>query len=84
MASRVAQFPIRTVGNEDWIALCYLADAHQLVAYKCKIGNEEQSFAGGHRVRLINLKGNVHLKVPVTADIRDVPPAVQPARRQPR
>jgi hypothetical protein len=82
VSSRIVQFPIRVVEKEDWIPLCFVAETHRVVAFDCRMTNEYKTFAGGHRVRLVTLKGNVHLKLPVTADIREVAPAADPKRRR--
>ena len=64
--------------------MALLSLVHELCAEKVERVNDNFSFAGQHRVRLIGLKKNVHWKIPegVEFDITDVDVSNQPKRRQ--
>lgn len=73
--------PVKEVRGDKWGCLDRLCDDHEIVGYDFKLKNDQYSFAGGHRVRLYKVKGNVHFRVPigVTFDISSVP--VQPSHQ---
>lgn len=60
--------PIKIVRGEAWGDLAALALSHEFVGEKHRMVEERYSFAGGHRVRLISLKKNVHWRIPVGQD----------------
>ena len=76
MSERVI-IPVRQYGSQKWGWLSSLCDDHEIVGYDFRKVDENYSFAGGHRVRLYKVKGNVHFKVPTgaTFDISAVPAA---------
>jgi hypothetical protein len=77
--------PIKTIGADEWAQLTVFAKDHIFCAEECRVKEQNYTFAGQHRVRLISLKKNVHWKIPVGTplDVTEVPPAGAPPRRQP-
>jgi len=76
--------PIKTIGMEEWAQLSAFGKDHIFCAEDCRIKDQNYTFAGQHRVRLVSLKKNVHWKIPAgtSLDVTDVPPAGTPSRRQ--
>jgi len=77
--------PVKTINSERWAQLNVYGESHEVCAEKFKTKDNNFSFAGGHRVRLLSLKKNVHWKVPagIALDIQEVKVAEEPARRRP-
>lgn len=84
MASERVSVPVKIVNGAKWGQLSALADSHEICAEKVIRVDEQYSFAGGHRVRLLRLRKNVHWKIPdgVVVDIKDVAPAAAPPARR--
>jgi hypothetical protein len=82
MTGRVT-VPIRMINGVRWGNLAALSFSHDVCAESVSTVNEKYSFAGGHRVRLLRLKKNVHWRIPegVDLNISDVPPAVPRAAK---
>lgn len=77
------RIPIKMVGATPWGNLAALGTTHELVAESFKVVDQKYSFVGGHRMRLLSLKKNVHWRVSGAAfDISGVPPATAPRRAQ--
>jgi hypothetical protein len=80
--SEFVRVPTRLVRGQRWANFNFLANKHRLCAEKYNTIAENVSHVGGHRVRLYELKGNVHWMVPDTViDITDVAPAEAPRRQ---
>jgi hypothetical protein len=81
MAGRVF-VPVKIVNGVKWGNLAALALSHEVCAETVSTVNEKFTFAGGHRVRLLRLKKNVHWRIPegVALDIAEVKPAAPPRR----
>lgn len=77
--------PITKWDKASWGALNYFGNTHVICAERLMRGDENYTFAGGHRVRLFTVRNNVHWKIPegIQLDISSVPSA-NPARRLPR
>lgn len=73
--------PVRVFGNTKWAALSFVQPDHEICGYDFRLVNEHFPFIGGHRVRLYKVKGNVHWRIPVGAeiDISSIPAAATPA-----
>jgi hypothetical protein len=82
---KTVKVPIKTVGTEEWAQLSVFGRDHVVCAEDYWIKDENYTFAGQHRVRLLSLKKNVHWKIPAGTplDVAGVPPASAPPRRQP-
>jgi hypothetical protein len=82
MTARV-NIPVKRVGTENWGALAWYGETHDICGEKVHCVDEKFSFAGQHRVRLFRFKKNVHWRIPagVTLDITAVRPATPPPRR---
>jgi hypothetical protein len=82
MTGRVT-VPIRMINGVRWGNLAALSFSHGVCAESVSTVNEKYSFAGGHRLRLLRLKKNVHWRIPegVDLNISDVPPADPPRRK---
>ena len=83
MPKRVT-IPVKTVGSDEWAQLSVFGKDHLVCAEEFRVKEQNYSFVGGHRVRLISLKKNVHWRVPAGTllDLSDVQPAGPPPRRQ--
>lgn len=81
MASTV-KVPVKVVNGITWGDLNALSVSHEIVAEEVYTQNPNYSFQGGHRVRKLKLKKNVHWAIPdgMELDISAVP--VEPARKQ--
>jgi hypothetical protein len=77
--------PIKTVGNDEWAQLSMFGQNHLICAEDFKVKDQNYTFAGQHRTRLLSLKKNVHWKIPAgtVLDVTGVPPAGAPPRREP-
>lgn len=79
--------PLKRVGAEKWAELSAAAPSgtHHLCGEKFQMREENNSFLGQHRVRLISFKKNVWWKIPegFDLDISDVreAPLRRPQRR---
>lgn len=83
MSRERCSISVRVVNGKKWGDLNAMAESHQIVAESCKVVDQAFSFAGGHRVRLLRLKKNVHFLIPqgTQLDISQVPPAAAPRRQ---
>ena len=83
--TETVKLPITKYQNEKWVHLSKIAPAgsHWFVGEKFSM-EENYSFHGQHRVRLIKLKNNVWWKIPVgvEVDISAVVPANPPPVQQ--
>lgn len=81
-------FPVKIVQGRKWLDLTAHGVAHEFCGERHIVKDEQYSFSGGHRVRLVHLKKNVHWLMPtggVTLNIEDVEPVAKaPPRRQTR
>jgi len=79
--------PVREVNGERWGALCLLGPlVFEVVSETWELKKDSYSFVGGHRVRLLKLKKNVHFKVPADIqgtelDISGIAPSTAPRRQ---
>jgi hypothetical protein len=82
---KTVKVPIKTVGTEEWAQLCVFGKDHIVCAEDYRLKDQNYTFAGQHRVRLLSLKKNVHWKIPAGTylDVTEVPAAGAPPRRQP-
>jgi hypothetical protein len=82
--SKKLSVPIKTIGAEEWAQLSAFGKDHIFCAEDFRVKEQNYTFAGQHRVRLISLKKNVHWKIPTGTplDVAEVPPAGAPPRRQ--
>jgi len=85
MPERVC-IPVKNVNGENWAQLTVFGNRHILCGEEMYTKRENFSFAGGHRVRLFEIRNNVHWKIPVGVklDIAEVAPAGAPPRREQR
>jgi hypothetical protein len=85
MAGRIF-VPIKMVNGERWGDLAALSLSHEVCAESYFLVNQKYSFIGGHRVRLLRLRKNVHWRIPegVELNISEVAPANPPRRRKNR
>lgn len=74
--------------KRDWAHLNYFGHTHLICGESIKEKNAQYSFVGGHRVRLWQVKNNVHWVVPSDderdgdeIDISDVKPQAAPRRQ---
>ena len=85
MATKHIRVPVLTHNREDWGCLNYIGvtNFHIIVGETLKIEDNSFSFIGGHRVRRIKIKGNVHWLIPsgIDLDISEVSPKKQATRR---
>ena len=81
MAEHV-KVPVRMVNGEKWGNLDAIALSHEICGEVMK-PKQDISFGGGHRVRLVYFKKNVHWRIPVSAvlDISNVAPGEAPRKR---
>jgi hypothetical protein len=85
MSERIC-LPLKVVNKEKWADMSVFGKDHLICAETFREKDQNYGFAGGHRVRLLSVKKNVHWKIPVGVqlDIAQVAPAgTPPARRQP-
>lgn len=66
--------PIKYHDKAKWGALSAFGPIHEICCEDYWIINTQYSFVGGHRVRLLKIKSNVHWKIPLGTqlDITDV------------
>lgn len=86
MSTKFLSFPVKRVGNKEWLDLTPHGLAHEFVGESIH-QRKDPSFAGGHRVRQYYFKKNVHWLIcsGVELNIEAVKPATQaPPRRQAR
>lgn len=78
--------PVKIINSERWAQLNVFGESHEVCAEKFKVKDNNFSFAGGHRVRLLSVKKNVHWKIPtgIALDIQEVKVAEEPPRRHPK
>lgn len=78
--------PVKTLSSKRWGLLSYFGNTHLVCAENVDTIDSKFSFAGGHRVRLVRLKKNVHWQLPagVELDIAEVPTAAAPRRQPPQ
>jgi hypothetical protein len=76
--------PIKTLGSDEWAQFSIFGQNHIFCAEEFRVKEQNYSFAGQHRVRLLSLKKNVHWKIPAGTplDVTEVPPAGSPPRRE--
>ena len=76
------RIPVKTVNNEQWAQLNHFGPNHIFCGEKCTVKDQNYTFAGNHRVRLVSIKNNVHWKIPagIALDLTDVQPATPPRR----
>jgi hypothetical protein len=84
MADRIS-LPVKTINSERWAEMNVHGKDHVFCAEAVRITDQNYSFAGGHRVRLVSLKKNVHWKIPanIQLDISAIAPSTTPPRRLP-
>lgn len=79
------EFPTKEVNGEVWAQLSHLADTqHIFVGERHDVKDPNYSFAGGHRVRKISLRKNVHWLITqqiMNLDISQVPLPTIPRKK---
>jgi hypothetical protein len=84
----VVSLPLKVHSQCNWAEISSLAPTQvfEIVGETVKLGDQNYSFIGGHRVRLYKFKKNVHFRVPAGTDfnISSVVPAEPPRRQPPR
>lgn len=83
MAERIC-VPVKLIGTQKWADLGALGISHRIIAETISLEDAKFPASGGHRVRLLKAKKNVHFLVPdgIELDISGVEPGPAPRRKQ--
>jgi len=59
------QVPLRKYNSRDWGDLSSFGKSHDICCERYFLVEDRHTFIGGHRVRLLRFRGNVHWQVPI-------------------
>ena len=75
--------PVKVINGVSWGVFYKQGSGHEIAAYSPKILTKAVTLAGGHRMRLVKVKGDFYWRITegIVLNIGGVTPARSPPRR---